>query len=319
MPMDQFVSKKYGFFDNAKEQEYMVASKNIDTYMAKYLNGTIDLNGAPLAMFFGFWEPHLPWTLPIAYKMSSKTTKLDAPFSHVDEQVQNLCPIGRAYIDMRSKDFQNMFDEKESKYNYWNSYVSMYQSMIKYVDAKVGRILDLLEEGPYANNTVIIFTSDHGWAMGNRKWIGKRAPWADIVRTPLIVTMPSSNKGIVLSQNTATIDLYPTILDLLGIKKPNGLVLHGKSFFDTIMDPSTETKRTVISTITYDTFKGSGVFRGKWHLIELSDTNSTQYELYNVHEDPSEIVNMVSQKKAKVEKLKDALHKKQQKYIDKGF
>lgn len=109
-------------------------------------------------------------------------------------------------------------------------YAAIYFGMVQYIDDQVGRILQKLDELGLTNNTLVIFTSDHGDMVGAHGCIGKSLPgfYDDLVRIPLLVRLPGRIKaGTQIDLPVSQVDLMPTILDYTGQRVPEGL--HGRS------------------------------------------------------------------------------------------
>jgi arylsulfatase A-like enzyme len=104
----------------------------------------------------------------------------------------------------------------------FNNHMRQYYEKIVSVDRSVGKLRAMLEERGLANNTVIIFLSDHGTHHGERHFIGKWRPYDESLRIPFIVYDPrkSAKKGIVSDELVLNIDVAPTLLDLAGISVP---------------------------------------------------------------------------------------------------
>ena len=101
--------------------------------------------------------------------------------------------------------------------------VRAYFRMISGNDRIVGRVLEQLEEQGLAENTVVIFTGDNGYYLGQRGFAGKWSHYEESLRVPLIIfdpRLPAANRGKVVSQVALNVDLAPTILDLVGVKVP---------------------------------------------------------------------------------------------------
>lgn len=96
-----------------------------------------------------------------------------------------------------------------------------YLACVAFVDEQVGQILKVLENSEYAENTIVILTSDHGYHMGEKDYLFKFSPWEESARVPLIVAGP----GIAAGKSTATpvslLDIYPTLLDAASIPCPS--------------------------------------------------------------------------------------------------
>ena len=95
--------------------------------------------------------------------------------------------------------------------------MSDYLRCIASVDDNVGRLLDYLDRTGLADNTIIIYTSDQGFYLGEHGWFDKRFMYEESFRTPLLIRDPrSGNKGSVISEMVQNIDYAPTILDYAG-------------------------------------------------------------------------------------------------------
>jgi uncharacterized sulfatase len=109
-------------------------------------------------------------------------------------------------------------------------YIGVYHGQVRMIDDYVGRILGKLDELGLAENTLVIFTSDHGDMLGQHGVIGKSvgAFWEGILRIPLVMRLPGRiPAGTVVRQPASQVDLMPTILDYAGLDVPGGI--HGRS------------------------------------------------------------------------------------------
>jgi len=171
----------------------------------------------------------------------------------------------------------------------YRDYIAAYYALITEVDAYVGDILDALDEEGLAEDTVVIYTSDHGDFAGRHGLAAKIAPahttYEEIYRVPLIIKYPKGNlrKGRVVTDLTEAIDLYPTILELAGIpdKADDGHPLQGSSLVPSMthIDDPTTGKQFVIAenwssmTIISERYKLTRWLCGK----ELHPYESTDY------------------------------------------
>lgn len=96
-----------------------------------------------------------------------------------------------------------------------------YLRCIKSIDDEVGRLVEYLKEHNLMENTVIVYTSDQGFYMGEHGWFDKRFMYEESLRTPLIIYYPGMKKGKKCSKLVQNIDYAPTILDIAGIDKPD--------------------------------------------------------------------------------------------------
>ena len=100
----------------------------------------------------------------------------------------------------------------------WKPLVQSYLACVSFVDHQVGKLLDALENSPAKDNTLIILYSDHGFHLGEKERWAKRSLWEDSTRVPLIVAGPGVAQGKVCSKPAQLLDIYPTLLELTGLK-----------------------------------------------------------------------------------------------------
>lgn len=106
----------------------------------------------------------------------------------------------------------------------YQNYIRDYMSVIKSVDESVGRVLDYLDSHGLTDNTIIVYTSDQGFYMGEHGWFDKRFMYEESLRTPLLIAYPGHiQPGSVCNKLVQNIDYAPTFLDLAGISKPKEL------------------------------------------------------------------------------------------------
>jgi iduronate 2-sulfatase len=122
-------------------------------------------------------------------------------------------------------------------------FLQAYLACIAFVDEQVGIVLDALESSKFKDNTVVIFTSDHGWNMGEKEYLFKNSPWEESARVPFIVRAPGESKaGARVDHPVSLIDIFPTLVDLCNlqgsnIKSEGGLPLDGHSVRPFLSEP----------------------------------------------------------------------------------
>jgi choline-sulfatase len=104
----------------------------------------------------------------------------------------------------------------------WQYYLWSYYRHIEQVDAEIGRLLQALDEEGYAENTVIVFTSDHGEGLGHHQMVRKSSPYDEAARVPLVVSCPGRMQQNVINTTdlVSGVDIVPTICDFAGIAPP---------------------------------------------------------------------------------------------------
>ena len=176
----------------------------------------------------------------------------------------------------------------------YRQYMRDYLRVIHSVDRNVGRLLDYLESNGLMDNTMIVYTSDQGFYMGEHGWFDKRFMYEESFRTPLLVRIPGGRKGDIeeLVQN---IDYAPTILEFAGVDVPEDM--HGVSFLPLLEGGKTEDWRNSIYYHYYEypaehaVRKHFGIRTDRYKLIRFyGDINC--WELYDLLEDPSEMHNL---------------------------
>jgi arylsulfatase A-like enzyme len=129
----------------------------------------------------------------------------------------------------------------------WREWVQAYLACAAFIDDQVGRILGALEDSPYKDNTIVVFTSDHGYHIGEKDCIQKWHLWNESTRVPLLIKVPGSKtSGKTCPHPVSLVDLYPTLADLCGLPaEPHvphgGPPLGGHSLRPFLKDPSGET------------------------------------------------------------------------------
>ncbi len=98
----------------------------------------------------------------------------------------------------------------------WKPLVQSYLACVSFVDEQVGKVMDELAQSPYANDTYVVLFSDHGFHLGEKERFAKRSLWEDGARVPMIITGPGISKGRVCSKPVQLLDVYPTLLELIG-------------------------------------------------------------------------------------------------------
>ncbi len=181
----------------------------------------------------------------------------------------------------------------------YQRYLEDYLSTIKNVDKNLGRILNYLDENNLSKNTIIIYTSDQGFYLGEHGWFDKRFMYEESFRTPLIIRYPKLiEKNSVNSDLVQNIDLAPTILDIAGVAIPTDM--QGKS-----MKPLFEGKnKEWRDALYYHYYEYPGVHMVKRHYGIRTERyklihfyyDIDQWELYDLEKDPNEMNNVYNQK-----------------------
>lgn len=184
-------------------------------------------SGEPFVLFSNFLEPHMPFYGPRDGQYDPEEIPLPENYHAVPSS--DLPYKYRMYFERYYKTGESIgplrtrADWRRLKANYWG--------LCSQVDTHAGRILDALRESGRWDETLIVFTSDHGDMMGAHRLTGKCVMYEEAVRVPLLIKLPGQKEGRLIKGNFSHIDLVPTLLDLMGydLNGPAGERLAGHS------------------------------------------------------------------------------------------
>ncbi len=181
-----------------------------------------------------------------------------------------------------------------------------YYASISFMDAQLGRVIAALDRLDLARNTVIVFTSDHGYHVGEHGLWQKQSLFEESARVPLLIVAPGvAREGSAAESPVSLVDLYPTLAELAGVRVPAGL--QGQSLVPILRDPTwsgrgwalTQMSRNA-SAATDGESLGGGRFFGyslrtaRWRYTEW-DGGKRGRELYDHDRDPKELTNLAAE------------------------
>ncbi len=200
--------------------------------------------------------------------------------------------------------YQNLKEGYEGKHEGLKKFTRAYLASVAAVDANVGKVIDTLDNTHLKDNTIVVFTSDHGWNMGQKEHLFKGAPWEESCRVPFVVRAPGVTKqGGIAEHPISLIDLYPTLTDLCGIsgdtrKNEKGIQIDGTSVRPFLENPKSrewEGPRIAVTMVFDQQFDGNP-HKQNWSLrsedfryIKYSDGTE---ELYDHRSDSHEWMNL---------------------------
>ncbi len=229
------------------------------------------------------FRPHLPWYAPRRFFDLYPLTEVVTP-KNSEEDLKDIPEAGKRFAAARRSDLNNIENQGAVL-----RAVQAYLASISYADEQLGRVLDVLETSEYKANTVIVFWSDHGWHLGEKRHWHKSTLWEESTRIPLIIAAPKLKPG-VCEQPVSLLDLYPTLLDLCDISGDQEF--DGLSLMPQLRLPETKRQPAVI-----EFRKGNAAVRSaRWRYIRYSDGSE---ELYDHKTDSNEWKNLASKKNHK--------------------
>ena len=190
----------------------------------------------------------------------------------------------------------SMFEKHPTKYwtqTQWRQYMYGYDRLLEMVDAHIELVIDELENQGLLENTVIIYTSDHGDGHAAHQWNQKMTFYEEAINVPFIISWKGKTKAGALDERTLTstgLDIFPTILNLAGVSIPDSL--HGLDLGpQALADPAGETlpeRKYVVSEINQAKFKGRMVVSHNFKYI-LFDSGANPEQLFDLVNDPGEL------------------------------
>ncbi|MEO0894827.1 MAG: sulfatase [Bacteroidota bacterium] len=215
-------------------------------------------------------------------------------------------PINEDFV----KCYPNMSKEEQMKWRY-QRYMQDYLGSIAAVDDGVGRVLDYLEESGLAENTIVVYTSDQGFYLGEHGWFDKRFVYNESFKTPLMVKWPEHiTAGKVNTQMVQNLDFAPTILDLAEIDIPASM--QGVSLVPLLEGEPKKFREAVY----YHYYEYPGIHMVKRHYAIVTEEyklvhyyhDVDEWELIDRLKDPEELTNVYDD--PSYAKVKKRLHKK---------
>lgn len=201
-------------------------------------------------------------------------------------------------------------------------YMRDYAKVVKTLDDNVGRVLDYLRDNDMLDNTLVVYTSDQGFYMGEHGWFDKRFMYEESMHTPLVMRLPKGfdRRGDVVEM-VQNIDYGPTFLDLAGVKVPEDM--HGVSLVPLLKGEHPADWRTSLYYHFYEypaehsVKRHYGVRTERYKLIHFYNDIDV-WELYDLQEDPTEMHNLYGQAEYEsiAEDLKKEILKLQEQYND---
>ncbi|BDD12006.1 choline-sulfatase (plasmid) [Fulvitalea axinellae] len=238
----------------------------------------------PFFLGVGFVRPHVPWYVPQKWFDRFPLDKVIVP-PYLKNDQEDVPPFGRRVADVPMMPTTEWM-KKEGQ---WKKAVQAYLACISFVDAQIGKVLDALEESPYADNTIVVLWSDHGYHLGEKNRFAKQALWNLDTKTVLIFKAPRQAKhGATSDKPVQLLDMYPTLVELCGL--PENRQNEGHSLVPLLKKPKSKNWNHVAIT-SYG--KGNtAITDERYKLIRYEDGSS---ELYDHKKDPNEWKNVAQE------------------------
>ena len=237
----------------------------------------------PFWLGVGFVRPHVPFVAPRSYyppfKPYSKMVlppKIPGDWDDIPKAGINYCTSTNMKMDIRR--------QKKS--------VGGYYASVAYMDAQVGKVLSALDEAGLRDKTIVIFTSDHGYHLGEHDFWAKVSLRDESSQVPLIISAPGK-KPAVCHSFVELLDLYPTLAGMCGLDAQERL--QGKDVSGMLDDPG-HTVRDAAFCVA-PSRKGFLLREDKWAYIQYGEKAEKGIELFDAEKDPKQYDNLAKKKK----------------------
>jgi iduronate 2-sulfatase len=229
----------------------------------------------------GFVRPHVPFVAPKTYYEPF------LPYSSMtlpEKLADDWSDIPKAGINYKTSKNMKMDVRRQKKA------VGGYYASVAYMDAQVGKVLDALTEAGLDEKTIVIFTSDHGYHLGEHDFWAKVSLHDESAQVPLIIRMPGKEPAVCKSL-VELIDLYPTVAGLCGLEVPDRL--QGKDIGPLLDDPKLEVREAAFSV----NGKGFLLREDRWAYIQYGEDAQRGRELFDMQADPQQYTNLADDAK----------------------
>lgn len=237
----------------------------------------------PFALTVSFTHPHDPYAIEDKYWDLYEGVDIDLPDVRINEEDQ----------DPHSKRLMHVCDLKG--YNFSDEQIKRarraYYGAVSYVDDNIGQLLSVLKKCGLDENTIVMFSGDHGDMLGERNLWYKMSYFENSVRVPMLISHPKQFNPHRVSQNVSTLDLMPTLVDLIGAKLIPGLPVDGVSLIPHLYGIGGH-------DTVFAEYMGEGtaaplmmIRRGDWKYVTCPVDPP---QLFNLRKDPKELENLAT-------------------------
>ncbi len=247
-------------------------------------------DGKPLFQACGIYRPHVPWYVPRKYFEMFPLKSVQLPPLY-EEDLADLPQESRKMV-RKHRYYRAMVEHDQMKQT-----VQAYLASMAYTDMLVGRLLTALDQSPHADNSIVVFWSDHGWHLGEKHWYRKFTLWEESCRVPLIIRLPKSMSkslsesmaaGSRCERTVSLLDLYPTLIELCGLEPRQDL--DGHSLVGLLKQPTAAWPHAAVSSLGP---RRHTVRSERWRYIRYGAGGE---ELYDHDQDPNEWANLAGTK-----------------------
>lgn len=229
----------------------------------------------PYFLGVGFVRPHVPFVAPKKYYKDYPWQEMELP-SKLEGDWNDIPKKG---INYKTSENMKMSLEQQKKA------VSAYYASVTYMDVQVGKVLDALEDSGQADKTIVIFTSDHGYHLGEHDFWAKVSLKDESIRVPLIISVPDG-KALQSDSLVELLDLFPTTAKMCNLEIPDRI--QGKDISELLRHPQIKVRENILSANN----KG-WVLQGKRWSYSRYKGKAPNEELFDLQKDPKQYTNLI--------------------------
>jgi iduronate 2-sulfatase len=233
----------------------------------------------------GFYRPHTPYVAPRRWFDLYPTDAITLPVLSADDQSRKPRP---SYGSAKPEQAKMTEDQKREA-------IQAYHASTSFMDAQVGVVTSALERLGLAENTVVLFMSDHGYHLADHGLWQKLSLFERSARVPLIIALPDAQaKGQTATGTVELLDLYRTLSELCGLNPPE--YVEGNSLVAMLEDPSRTVKEAAFTQVKRG-LRGAGysVRSGEWRYTEWITNTGEFPQLFDEEADPAESKNLAAE------------------------
>lgn len=239
----------------------------------------------PFFLAVGFYRPHTPYVSPKPWFARHPLEGVRLP----DVPADHDAGVPAAAVGGRKQ------EERRLVGDLGREAIRAYRAGVSFVDAQAGIVLAALERLGLADETIVVFTSDHGYHLGEHGLWQKRSLFEESARVPLVVAVPGGRSGAVDTHTVELVDLAPTLCDLCGVPVPPGF--EGRSLAALVRDDEAQARafpdRPAFTEVAglHGGTRGASVRSGRWRFT-LWNGGAAGRQLYDHDTDPRELDNL---------------------------